>query len=318
MTMAATNAAMDEMARVAPVAAQPPAWTIYRHRLPVRIMHWINVVCLFVMVGSGLQIFNAHPALYWGQQSRFNDPALMIGSMQDKNHNLRGVTKIDGHPFDTTGVLGVSAGADGRPRSIGFPSWATLPGPRSLAMGRQWHFTFAWIFAINGSLYLLWTFASRHFSRDLAPTRQDWHGIGRSIIDHAKFKHPHGEEATRYNILQKLAYLVVILVFGPGIVLMGLAMSPHMDTVLGWLVDLVGGRQSARTIHFIIAFGFIGFVLIHVFEVLISGVFNQLRSMITGRYRVPGGRDESHETAKPPVPIAVEPIALKETSHEAH
>jgi len=97
------------------------------------------------------------------------------------------------------------------------------------------------------------------------------------------------------------------------LVLMGLAMSPHMDSVLGWLVDLVGGRQSARTIHFIIAFGFIGFVLIHVFEVLISGVFNQLRSMITGRYRVPGGKDENHETAKQSAPAAA-----KETSHEAH
>ena len=235
-------------------------------------MHWINVVCMFVMVGSGLQIFDAHPALYWGQQSRFNDPVLMIGSMQDKNHNLRGVTMIDGHQFDTTGVLGVSAGADGRPRSIAFPSWATLPGPRSLAMGRQWHFTFAWIFAINGTLYLLWTFASRHFSRDLAPTGADWRGFFRSIIDHIKFKHPHGEEATRYNILQKLAYLVVILVFGPGIVLMGLAMSPHMDTVLGWLVDLVGGRQSARTIHFIIAWPIVGFSWpSYVFQVIITG-----------------------------------------------
>jgi len=296
--MAATNAAMDEMARPVPMPAQPPAWTIYRHRLPVRIMHWINVVCLFVMVGSGLQIFNAHPALYWGKQSTFVAPALMLGATQDGDHNLHGVTKIGSHQFDTTGVLGVSAGVNGKPRARGFPSWATLPGPQSLAMGRQWHFLFAWIFAINGSLYLLWTFASKHFSRDLAPTGSDWRGFFRSIVDHIKFKHPHGEEATRYNILQKLAYLMVILVFGPGIVLMGLAMSPHMDSVLGWLVDLVGGRQSARTIHFIIAFGFIGFVLIHVFEVLISGVFNQLRSMITGYYSVPGGRDDAHDAAK--------------------
>jgi thiosulfate reductase cytochrome b subunit len=279
-----------------PAAAQPPAWTIYRHRLPVRIMHWINAICLFVMVGSGLSIFDAHPALYWGKQSNFNAPILMLGSMQNKDHSLRGVTQIGSHQFTTTGVLGVSTGIDGRPVGRGFPSWATLPGPRSLAMGRKWHFTFAWIFAINGSLYLLWAFLSRHFSRDLAPTVKDWRGMGRSIIDHIKFKHPHGEEATRYNILQKLAYLVVILIFGPGIVLMGLAMSPHMDSVLGWLVDLVGGRQSARTIHFIIAFGFIGFVLIHVFEVLISGVFNQLRSMITGYYAVPGGKEDDHET----------------------
>ncbi len=304
--MAATEAAMNDVAHTAPTPALPPAWTIYRHRLPVRIMHWINVVCMFVMVGSGLSIFNAHPALYWGKQSNFDAPVLMLGA-QNKDGTLHGVTRVGGHQFDTTGVLGVSAGANGKPRARGFPSWATLPGPQSLAMGRQWHFTFAWIFAINGSLYLLWTLLSKHFSRDLAPTRSDWRGFFRSVIDHAKFKHPHGEEATRYNILQKLAYLVVILLFGPGIVLMGLAMSPHMDSVLGWLVDLVGGRQSARTIHFIIAFGFIAFVLIHVFEVLVSGVFNQLRSMITGRYTVPVerngehprvsvGKEESHET----------------------
>jgi thiosulfate reductase cytochrome b subunit len=291
--MAATEAAMNETAR--PVPAQPPAWTIYRHRLPVRIMHWINVVCLFVMIGSGLNIFNAHPALYWGKQSTFNAPALSMTRAQNKDGSLRGVTWIGTHQFDTTGVLGVSTGPDGRPSSRGFPSWATLPGPRNLALARQWHFTFAWIFAINGTLYLLWTFLSKHFSRDLVPTGSDWRGIGRSIIEHMKFKHPHGEEATRYNILQKLAYLTVILIFGPGIVLMGLAMSPHMDTVLGWLVDLVGGRQSARTIHFIIAFGFIGFIAIHLFEVLITGVWNNVRSMITGNYDVPGGRGDSHE-----------------------
>jgi len=161
-------------------------------------------------------------------------------------------------------------------------------------------------------------FASRHFSRDLAPTRSDWRGFFRSVVDHVKFKHPHGEEATRYNILQKLAYLVVILVFGPGIVLMGLAMSPHMDTVLGWLVDLVGGRQSARTIHFLIAAGFVAFFLIHVFEVLISGVWNQLRSMITGRYVVPVGPGDVPPGTTPPAtqPPVAEPVAHPETSHE--
>ncbi len=291
--MAATQSAMEEMARpvAEPVAAQPPAWTIYRHRLPVRIMHWINVVCLFVMIGSGLSIFNAHPHLYWGQQSTFGKPAFEIFAVRGADNQYHGMTRVGSHVFSTDGVLGVSKGSDDRPHPRAFPTWATIPGPQSLAIGRKWHFTFAWIFAINGSLFLLWTFASRHFSRDLAPNKADWRGFFRSVIDHVKFKHPHGEEATRYNILQKLAYLAVILVLGPGIVLMGLAMSPNMDSTLGWLVDLVGGRQSARTFHFILAFAFIAFIAIHVFEVLISGVFNQLRSMITGYYAVPGGSD---------------------------
>ena len=294
MTMAASEAAMTKRRASMP----PPSWTIYRHRLPVRIMHWINVVCLFVMVGSGLQIFNAHPALYWGKQSYFNAPALLVTNVQNKDGSLRGVTRIGSHQFDTTGVLGASNMGDGKLHGRAFPWWATLPSSQSLALGREWHFFFAWVFSINGTLYLLWSFLSKHFSRDLAPTGNDWRGIGRSIVDHMKFKHPHGEEATRYNVLQKLAYLAVILIFGPGIVLMGLAMSPHMDSVLGWMVDLVGGRQSARTIHFIIAFAFIGFVLIHVFEVLISGVWNNLRSMITGTYEVAGAKEDDHEQVK--------------------
>jgi thiosulfate reductase cytochrome b subunit len=329
--LAETQSATDS------VAVQPPAWTIYRHRLPVRIMHWINAICLFVMIGSGLSIFDAHPHLYWGQQSNFGHATFEIVALMGPDHKYHGQTRIAGHQINTDGVLGMSAGSDGMQHPRPFPSWATIPGPQSLALGRQWHFTFAWIFAINGSLFLLWTFASRHFSRDLAPTRSDWRGFFRSVFDHVRFKHPHGEEATRYNILQKLAYLVVILILGPGIVLMGLAMSPHMDSVLGWLVDLVGGRQSARTIHFILAFGFIGFVLIHVFEVLISGVFNQLRSMITGYYKVPmGPHDPVPKTADEPVvlplpavraepPEVVEPIvsaqpivdAAPEDHHEA-
>ena len=87
-------------------------------------------------------------------------------------------------------------------------------------------------------------------------------------------------------MLQKLAYLAVIFVLAPGIVLFGLAMSPHMDSVLGWLVDLVGGRQSARTLHFIFCFAFLAFIAVHVFMVVVSGPVNQLRAMITGRYRI--------------------------------
>ena len=219
----------------------------YRHRLPVRIMHWINVACLFILLMSGLQVFNAHPALYWGEISNFRAPWLALH---------------------------------------GFPGWATIPSYRSLADGRRWHFFFAWLFAINGLAYLTWSALSRHLRRDLWPTKQDWRGMGRSVIEHLRFKHPTGEAATRYNILQRLAYLGVVLVLGPGIVLMGLAMSPHLDSVLGWLVDLVGGRQSARTIHFLVAMAFVAFILIHVVMVLVTGPINQIRAMITGRYAI--------------------------------
>jgi thiosulfate reductase cytochrome b subunit len=106
------------------------------------------------------------------------------------------------------------------------------------------------------------------------------------VRDHIAFRHPKGEEAKRYNVLQKLAYLVVIFVLLPLIILAGWAMSPWLDSLATGWVGWLGGRQSARTIHFIVAWLLVGFVAIHVFEVAISGAWNQLRSMVTGRYRV--------------------------------
>jgi thiosulfate reductase cytochrome b subunit len=294
----AGNAALVDDPSVPEGGIRPPprirdrVRVIYRHRLPVRIMHWINAICLLVLLGSGLQIFNAHPALYWGQKSTFDKPLLLMGA-QHTPDGLRGVTVIGGHAFHTTGVFGVSS-MNGRPTARGFPSWMTIPGPQWLSMGRRWHFFFAWLFVINGILFAAYTLVGRHFRRDLLPTKTDWRGIGRSIIDHALLRHPKGEAAARYNILQKLTYLIVIFGFGPLIVLMGLAMSPRMDSVMGWLVDLVGGRQSARTIHFILAWGFVAFFLIHIFEVLVSGAGNELRSIITGRFAIHEENDDGH------------------------
>lgn len=255
-----------------------------RHRLPVRVMHWLNALCILVLFMSGLSIFNAHPALYWGEDSHFDTPLLSMTGKPGADGQLRGETQIGPWRFDTTGVLGVSPMMSGEPGKRGFPSWATIPGPKSLAAGRRWHFFFAWLFVLNGLAYLAWSWRSRHLRDDLAPTKAEWRGIGASIREHLRFKHPTGEAALRYNILQKLAYLAVILILGPGVLLMGLAMSPHMDSVLGWMLDLVGGRQSARTWHFVAAFAFLAFAAIHLFMVLVTGPVNQVRAMITGRY----------------------------------
>jgi thiosulfate reductase cytochrome b subunit len=257
----------------------------YRHRLPVRIMHWTNVVCLFVLIGSGLQIFIAHPMLYWGDDAEFSKPALSLTGKTGADGRLHGITQVGSLRVDSTGLLGVSKNMMGKPVARAFPTWATIPGARNLAQGRRWHFFFAWIFVINGLLYWLWSWRARHLRDDLLPSAPEMRGIGASIVEHATFHHPTGIEATRYNVLQKLAYLVVIFVLAPGVVLMGLAMSPHMDSVLGWMVDLVGGRQSARTNHFIFCFAFIAFIAIHLFMVLVTGPLNQLRGMITGNYR---------------------------------
>jgi len=259
----------------------------YRHTLPVRVMHWINVVALTILLMSGLNIFNGHSALYWGKSSYTGaGPVFVIGARLDARGNAQGVTRVFGHDFDTTGILGVSTGRDGGVTGRSFPWWATIPDYYWLSMARSWHFFFAWVLVLNGIAYLVWSIVSRHLARDLAPDGSDLRSIGQSIRDHLRFRHPTGEAAKRYNVLQKLAYLAVIFVLVPLVILMGLAMSPWADAVWPGWVDLFGGRQSARTIHFIAAWLLVGFVLIHVFEVIVSGAWNHLRSMITGRYRV--------------------------------
>jgi len=263
------------------------SYLYYRHTLPVRLMHWINVVALTVLLLSGLNIFSAHPALYWGKSSYSGrEPVFEISAREDDNGDPVGVTTIFGHDFVTTGVLGASGGPDDELVARAFPSWLTIPDSRWLAMARRWHLFFAWAFVINGLCYLAYSIASRHLARDLAPDAMDWRSIGRSIVDHLRLKHPTGEAAKRYNVLQKLSYLAVIFVLLPLVILMGFAMSPWLDSLFAGWVDLVGGRQSARTIHFIVAWLIVAFALIHVFEVVISGFWNHLRSMITGRYRV--------------------------------
>jgi len=268
---------------------EPPSATvrwIYRHSVPVRLAHWINVICLPILVMSGFQIFNAHPALYWGERSDRDRPILALDAAYMENGEVRGVTRVFGHAFDTTGILGASADSNGRLHRRGFPAWATIPSFQWLAMGRRWHFFFAWIFAINGFFFGLYALLSRHLDRDLFPSLKDLRGIGRALRDHLLFRHSGGDAASRYNVLQKLAYTGVVFGLGPLILLTGLTMSPGLDAAFPGLLTVFGGRQSARTIHFIVCFMFVGFVAVHLFMVAVSGLWNNLRSMLVGRYRV--------------------------------
>ncbi|MEO8847721.1 MAG: cytochrome b/b6 domain-containing protein [Casimicrobiaceae bacterium] len=276
---------------VMPVAG---GYVYRRHALAVRIMHWINVVALTILLMSGLGIFNAHPALYWGLSSyNGKPPVLEMTAVDTPNGDKRGVTRILGHEFATDGIFGVSAQANGQRAIRGFPWWMTIPDGQWLSMSRSWHFFFAWLLVINGIVYIGYSIRSRHLARDLAPTRRDVAGIRQSIVDHLHFRHPGGEESKRYNVLQKFAYLFVIFVLLPLIILMGLGMSPWLDGVWPGWIGLFGGRQSARTIHFVCAWLIVAFVLVHVFEVIVTGLFNNLRSMITGRYRVSGSKHET-------------------------
>jgi thiosulfate reductase cytochrome b subunit len=229
---------------------------IRRHSLATRCLHWVNALCVFLVLMSGLQIFNADPRLYWGQFGASPDRALLA---------------IGAH---------------------GFPHWATLPSWQDLSTGRRWHFFFAWLLVFNSALYLLFSLTNGHVRRDLLPTRAEIapSHVARDIWDHLRLRFPKGEAAKHYNVLQKLAYVGVIFIVAPALLVTGLAMSPGFDAACPWLVTLLGGRQSARTIHFTAAMLVALFILVHLIMVVLAGPWNEVRSMITGRYVVPPGK----------------------------
>lgn len=260
--------------------------TIRRHGLATRLTHWLWALALFFLLLSGLQIFNAHPTLYLGQQSgfAFDNSVLSIGAVRTKDGVVKGTTTLLGHEFDTTGVLGVS-GPDDRRVYRAFPAWLTVPSYQDLATGRVVHFFFAWLFA---TVFLVWLVASLingHLRRDILPSGADIRSLPQSFINHLRFRFDHGRS---YNGLQKLSYAAVLLIFFPLMILTGLTMSPGMDAAWPWLVDLFAGRQTARTIHFVIMILLVIFFVVHIFMVFAAGPINELRSMITGRYRIDG------------------------------
>jgi thiosulfate reductase cytochrome b subunit len=166
------------------------------------------------------------------------------------------------------------------------PGWATLPAQLDLGAGRRWHFFFAWALAANGAAYLGTSLLGGRFRRDLLPTRHDLKGLGRSVLDHLRLRFDHGAAARRYNVLQKLTYLAVVLGLLPGMIVTGMAMSPTLDAWAPALPALLGGRQSARTLHFLFASGLLLFAVVHIAMVLAAGPINEMRSMITGWFRI--------------------------------
>lgn len=227
---------------------------VRRHRASTRIWHWINALAVFVMLMSGLMIFNAHPRLYWGEYGANFDPAwLEIGRVGNA-----------------------------------FPGWATIPSTYNLASARRWHLAFAWVLAAAAVLYWTLLLVNGHLRELLPRTRELRPGhLWRDIKDHAHLRFPEGEAALVYNPLQKLAYCAVLFGLLPLLILTGLTMSPAMNAAWPWLLDLFGGRQSARSIHFIAAMLMALFIAVHLLMVLLAGPFNEMRSMITGRYRLP-------------------------------
>ena len=259
---------------------------IYRQSIWTRVTHWTWAICLFFLLLSGLQIFNAHPALYIGEESgfEFDNAILEIGAV-NSDAGPRGQTTLFGRNFDTTGVLGVSGAAE-RPTFTAFPGAVTIPSYRDLGTGRVVHFFFGWVFVATMFIWFVASFINGHIRRDIVPKPADIQGVPGDIADHVRFRLKHGRS---YGPLQKLAYFGVFFVLFPLIVATGLTMSPGMNAIAPWMLDLFGGRQTARTIHFIVMLLLVAFFIIHIIMVFAAGPINELRSMITGWYRASPG-----------------------------
>lgn len=265
------------------------AWT--------RVTHWLWAVTLFFMVTSGLQIFNAHPILYFGAQSGFGDkqylgPQAGHGNRQFDNtvldihaerrgDTIVGVTSIFGHDFDTSGFLGKS-GSNDRPAYEAFPAWATIPSYYDLATGRVIHLFFAWILVATWCVWLFASLINGHLWRDIVPKPRDLRRLPRDIVSHLRLKFPRGRS---YNVLQKLSYATILILVIPGMVLTGLTMSPGVDSAWPWLLDVFGGRQTARLLHFGGMLVIVVFFVVHILMVIAAGPINEMRSIITGWYR---------------------------------
>ena len=250
---------VTEVPNPAPPAGPRGGELVRRHALVTRLWHWLNALVLLVMLMSGLMIFNAHPRLYWGHYGANADHAWF------------------------------ELGKDG---SGQFPGWLTIPSTYNLADARLWHLAFAWPLALGLLLFLVWGLVRGHIRRDLHIALSEWRPahLWHDIKEHAALRFPTGAAALRYNVLQKLAYCGVLFALLPLIIATGLVMSPGLDPAIPWLVDLFGGRQSARSLHFLAAAGLVAFFLVHIVMVVLAGPVNEVRSMITGWYRLPKDR----------------------------
>jgi len=233
------------------MAPLPPGRTVFRHRIATRLWHWVNAVALFVLLGSGLGISNAHPRLYWGRYGANFDHAWWQ-----------------------------------LPR---FPAWLTIPSGYNLAISRRWHLFFALVLAFGLLAYMVASLVNRHFTRDLLVRRGELGAahLAEDVRDHWNFRFHDPDDPGRYNTLQKLSYIVVLFVLLPLVILSGIALSPGMNAAWPWMLAVWGGRQSARSVHFLGMIGLAGFTVVHLVLVILAGAVNEVRSMLTGRWRVP-------------------------------
>jgi thiosulfate reductase cytochrome b subunit len=230
-----------------------------KHALSTRLWHWVNAAAIIVLFMTGLNISNAHRYLYWGD-----------------------------YGFDPQ---------DAWLAVVRFPGWATIPGHYNLAVARDWHITAAWPFGVG--LLFIWAamLANGHFRRDLTTSPRDW--TPGAVIASLKAHSPGGAESHGYNPVQRILYGMVFGVLLPLMLFTGLAISPGFQAAAPWLLEVLGGRQSARSLHFIAAWGIFGFFVIHIVLALLD--WRLILEMITG------GRREAAEPAPSPPPAPLPP-----------
>ena len=233
---------------------------IHRHTTNARICHWIMVISFFYLLYSGIMIFLHFPELYWGKVGFQDYPAIF--KLED---------------------WGISWE---RAEELGDRRW-----------GRNYHYTFAWVFVLNGLIYLIWNSWQKKFYRKMLPTSQELSipHLKSEVKRHAKFRAAKGSAAAKYNVLQKLTYLIVLFVLFPFMIISGFAQMPAFTAISPELIDLFGGRQTARTLHVVCSLLLVLFVVVHLVQMVVAGALNQLRGMIIGKYKI---TQESNEVAQ--------------------
>lgn len=265
---------------------------VRRHGIGRRLAHWLWAVSLLFLATSGLNIFLAHPVLHIGKQSgfEFDNSVLAIGAIRDAEGERIGVTEILGYRIETTGVLGVSNGV---PRAV--PSWATTPSFPDLATARVIHFFFAWTLVAALALWLVTGLRDGHLRRNILPRLSDF----RSALGQCgRYLRLDVREEDGYNALQRLSYAAVLLVLLPLAVLTGLAMSPAAHAIFPPLGPMFGGRETARTLHFVVMVLLAGFAVLHIVLSLLVRPSSGLRSIVTGWAPAPPPANERNSDDK--------------------
>lgn len=241
------------MARRVSDLAAPEKIERPRHAAIVRVTHWITVIAFFALLISGLEIVVSHPRFYWGETGNVTMRPLFTIPIPSSRSSV------------PTGYRTVLPDQNGWSRSL--------------------HFQAAWAAVFTGLVYGIWSFWTGHFRKDMVPGRGEssWRAI-REVIAKSLRRAPAAEgEEHSYNVLQRTAYLSVIFILFPMVIWTGLAMSPAFDSAIPAAVNLLGGRQSARTLHFITTILLVLFLVVHVAMIVHAGFRSRMRAMITGR-----------------------------------